>query len=87
MGKKGCYVCSKNKVHFVPTVFKNTFDTTGCGDIFFATFIFFNTLNFFTLPEVTLFSHIAAGMHANSMDNKNSINKNNLFQIIQTIVK
>ena len=87
MGTKGCYVCSKNGVYFIPTVFKNTFDTTGCGDIFFASFIFFNSLNYFTLPETALFSHIAAGMHANSAGNKNSINKDNFFQIIQTIIK
>ena len=36
MGIKGCYIVSKNKVHFIPTVYKNTFDTTGCGDIFFS---------------------------------------------------
>ena len=87
MGTKGCYVCSKNKVYYVPTVFKNTFDTTGCGDIFFSAFIFFNTLKIFTFSEIALFSHVAAGMHANSIGNKNLINKNNFFQTIQTIIK
>lgn len=87
MGVKGCYIISKNKIHFIPTVFKNTFDTTGCGDIFFSAFVFFNSLKIFDIKELGLLSHIAGGMHANYQGNKNLINKNNLFQIIQTIIK
>jgi len=87
MGVKGCYIVSKNKIHFIPTVFKNTFDTTGCGDIFFSAFILFNSLKKFDIKELGLLSHIAGGMHANYQGNKNLINKNNLFQIFQTIIK
>ena len=87
MGIKGCYIVSKNKVYFIPTVFKNTFDTTGCGDIFFSAFIFFNSLGVFNIKELGLLSHIAAGMHANYPGNKNKIDKNSLFQLIQTVVK
>ncbi len=87
MGIKGCYIVHKNKVFYIPTVFKNTFDTTGCGDIFFSTFVFFNSLKKFGIYELGLLSHIAAGMHANYQGNKNLINKNNLFQIIQAVVK
>lgn len=87
MGVKGCYIVSKNKVYFVPTIFKNTFDTTGCGDIFFSSFIYFHSLGIFNIKELGLLSHIAAGMHANYPGNKNLIDKNSLFQVIQTIIK
>ncbi len=87
MGVKGCYIVKRNKIYFIPTVFKNTFDTTGCGDIFFSAFVFFNSLKKFNIKELGLLSHIAGGMHANYQGNKNLINKNNLFQIIQTIIK
>ena len=87
MGIKGCYIVSKNKVHFIPTVYKNTFDTTGCGDIFFSAFMFFNSLKIFDIKELGLLSHIAGGMHANYQGNKNLINKNNFYQIVQTIIK
>ena len=86
-GSKGCYIVSKNKSYYIPTVFKNTFDTTGCGDIFYCAFVFFYSLKTFTLLEIGLLSHIAAGMHANTEGNINSINKDKLFQIIQTIIK
>ena len=86
-GDKGCYIVSKNKFYYVPTVFKNTFDTTGCGDVFYSAFVFFYSLKTFTLSEIGLLSHIAAGMHANIEGNKNLINKDKLFQIIQTIIK
>ena len=62
-------------------------DTTGCGDVFYSAFVFFYSLKTFTLSEIGLLSHIAAGMHANIEGNKNLINKDKLFQIIQTIIK
>ena len=80
-------IISNNKFYYVPTVFKNTFDTTGCGDVFYSAFVFFYSLKTFTLSEIGLLSHIAAGMHANIEGNKNLINKDKLFQIIQTIIK
>ena len=86
-GSRGCYVCKKNKIYFAPTVFKNLFDTTGCGDIFFSTFLFFIELKVFTIEEVILLSHIAAGMHGSKFGNENLINKENFFQKIQTIIK
>ena len=86
-GSGGCYVCKNNKIYFVPTVFKNLFDTTGCGDIFFSTFLFFIEFKVFTIQETILLSHIAAGMHGSKFGNENLINKENFFQKIQTIIK
>lgn len=86
-GSGGCYVCKKNKVYFIPTVFKNLFDTTGCGDIFFSTYIVFAGLKIFNIQEISLLSHIAAGMHGSKFGNINVINKNNFFQTIQTVIK
>ena len=86
-GSRGCYVCKNNKTYFAPTVFKNLFDTTGCGDIFFSTFLFFVELKVFTIEEIILLSHIAAGMHGSKFGNENLINRENFFQKIQTIIK
>ena len=86
-GSVGCYVCKNNKTYFVPTVFKNLFDTTGCGDIFFSIFLFFKSFNAFDIQEIILLSHVAAGMHGYNYGNKNFINKDNFFQKIQTVIK
>lgn len=86
-GSGGCYVCKNNNIYFVPTVFQNLFDTTGCGDIFFSTFLFFKGLKIFTEKEMMLLSHIAAGMHGTKFGNTNIINKDNFFQKTQTIIK
>jgi len=87
MGSKGCYVCHKNKIEYIPTIFINTKDTTGCGDIFFSSFIFFYSTNQFTLKECAFLSHIASGMHAKSEGNENQITKDSFFKISQTIIK
>ena len=86
-GSSGCHVCKNNKVYFVPTVFKNLFDTTGCGDIFFSIFLFFNSFKSFDIQEIILLSHIAAGIHGSKFGNENLINRDNFFQKIQTVIK
>tara|TARA_B100000902_G_scaffold394946_1_gene452365 strand:+ start:7337 stop:8815 length:1479 start_codon:yes stop_codon:yes gene_type:complete len=86
-GASGCYVLHKKKIEFIPTVFETTLDTTGCGDTFFSTFIYFYLQKKFTLKEISLLAHIAAGLHGLSEGNKIVLNKNNFFQNVQSIIK
>ena len=86
-GSSGCYILSKSKTFYIPTVFETTADTTGCGDIFFSTFIYFYTLKIFSLKEIALLSHIAAGLHGLAPGNKNVVNKDKLFKIAQSVLK
>ena len=86
-GSKGCFVLKNKMVQFIPTVYETTLDTTGCGDIFFSTFVYFYIQEKFSLLEISLLSHIAAGLHGLSEGNKNVVNKNYFFQSTQTILK
>ena len=86
-GSKGCFVLKNKIVEFIPTVYETTLDTTGCGDIFFSTFVYFYVQKKFSILEISLLSHIAAGLHGLNEGNKNVINKNYFFQSAQTILK
>jgi cytidyltransferase-like protein len=86
-GSKGCFVLKNKIVEFIPTVYETTLDTTGCGDIFFSTFVYFYIQEQFSIREISLLSHIAAGLHGLSEGNKNVVNKNYFFQSAQTILK
>ena len=86
-GSKGCFVLKNRIVQFIPTIYETTLDTTGCGDIFFSTFVYFYIQEKFSLHEISLLSHIAAGLHGLSEGNKNVVNKDYLFQSAQTILK
>ena len=86
-GSSGCHILHKNKIFYIPTVFETTADTTGCGDIFFSTFIYLYTLKIFSLKEIALLSHTAAGLHGLNPGNKNIINKDKLFKSVQSILK
>lgn len=86
-GSKGCFVLKDKIIEFIPTVYETTLDTTGCGDIFFSTFVYFYTQKKFSILEISLLSHIAAGLHGLSEGNKNVVSKNYLFQSTQAILK
>lgn len=86
-GSKGCYILSNKIVQFIPTVYQTTLDTTGCGDIFFSIFVYFYIQKNFSIREIALISHIAAGLHGLIEGNKNVVTKNYLFQCAQTILK
>ena len=53
----------KQRSFFVPVVFKTTLDTTGCGDVFFSSFVYFYLQKKFNLKEISFLSHLAAGLH------------------------
>jgi cytidyltransferase-like protein len=87
LGANGCYGYSNKQLIFVPTVIKNTADTTGCGDIFFSTFNFFSLSKVFSLKEKLFISHIAAGLHASREQNSNPLDKRNLLNNIISFLK
>ena len=62
-------------------------DTTGCGDVFFSTFIYFYLTKKFSFQEIAFLSHVAAGLHGLDEGNKNVINKNIYFQSAQSLLK
>lgn len=86
-GSKGCYILNKKKIDYVPTVYESTLDTTGCGDVFFSTFIYFYLTKKFSFQEIAFLSHVAAGLHGLDEGNKNVINKNIYFQSAQSLLK
>lgn len=86
-GKNGCYAVFKNKIYFAPTIFKNISDATGCGDIFLGVFSVLMISKKFSIKEMMMASHIAAGMHGNQNGNENIVNLENLKKICDNILK
>ena len=68
--------CKKNKSKFIPTLIKRPADATGCGDIFFSTFLLTNIYKKFDINETGIVCHLAAGFHAKTEGNDNTINQN-----------
>lgn len=83
-GDKGCYIVSKNKITFIPTLIKRSRDTTGCGDIFFSTFLISNILKKFNISETGIICHIAAGLHTGKEGNDNIVNSNIICNFAKT---
>tara|TARA_B100000787_G_scaffold74898_1_gene55167 strand:- start:767 stop:2281 length:1515 start_codon:yes stop_codon:yes gene_type:complete len=75
-GKKGCHIVKNNKSNFIPTLIKRPADATGCGDIFFSTFLLTNIYKKFDINETGIVCHLAAGFHAKTEGNDNTINQN-----------
>ena len=75
-GKNGCYIKNSNKLNFIPTLIKQPRDSTGCGDIFFATFLLTKIYKNFNVNEAGIISHLAAGLHTKKEGNANIITKN-----------
>ena len=86
-GSRGCFVLKNKVIEFIPTIYETTLDTTGCGDIFFSTFVYFYIQDKFSIREISLLSHIAAGLHGLSEGNKNVVKKNYFYQSVQAILK
>ena len=86
-GKNGCHVIENGKkIYYSPSVFKQSIDSTGCGDLFLTTF-FIGLFNHFSIQETSLLSHIVAGLHANQMANKFSISKYLLKKVTEDMLK
>ena len=83
-GKNGCYIKSNNKLNFIPTLIKQPRDSTGCGDIFFATFVLTKIYKNFSINESAIISHLAAGLHTKKEGNENIITQNILCNFAKT---
>lgn len=86
-GKNGCYTIFKSKIYFVPTIFENVSDTTGCGDVFLGIFSALTISKKFSIEEMMIVSHIAAGMHGNQYGNDSVVNLENLKKVCDNILK
>ena len=69
-------MCCQTRSFFVPVVFKTTLDTTGCGDVFFSSFVYFLPSKKFNLKEISFLSHLA-GLHG--LDRNKNIVKKTIF--------
>jgi rfaE bifunctional protein nucleotidyltransferase chain/domain len=86
-GRKGCFLFSKNKLLFVPTIIKQNLDTTGCGDIFLSTFSALNFSQRLNLQEKVIVSHVAAGIHANELGNRFNLNLKHISNVLSSVLK
>jgi len=89
MGKLGCYVKINGlKSTFVPTIFEEQAkDTIGCGDVFITIFALLKIFKSFNTLESSILSHIAAAIHGNEFGNKNIINFEKLYKVIDNTLK
>lgn len=86
-GKMGCYIVNKKKILFVPTILKPSVDSTGSGDIFLSTFLVADLFNKFSNIEKGILSHIAAGIHANSLGNRLEIKLDVFKKVLSASLK
>lgn len=86
-GKYGCYVVSNDKVYNYPYIGYVPIDTTGCGDVFFSLFSIFKMCKNLTIDEITLLSHIGAGIHSTKFGNDLSVNPIKIYQALETLSK
>jgi len=86
-GKNGCIYIRNKKKYYTPAVFENNSDTTGAGDIFFSTLFFLSLKSKLGIKEVSLLSHIAAGVHNVEKSNFKEINLNLINKIFLNIIK
>lgn len=86
-GKMGCYIVNKKKILFVPTILKPSIDSTGSGDIFLSTFLVADMFNNFSNAEKAILSHIAAGIHANSLGNRLDIKLDVFKKVLSASLK
>jgi rfaE bifunctional protein nucleotidyltransferase chain/domain len=83
-GKNGCYINNNSELHYIPTLIKQPSDSTGCGDIFFATFLLTKIYKNFSIKESGIISHMAAGLHTRKEGNENIITQNILCNFAKT---
>lgn len=86
-GKKGCTYIRNKKKYFTPAVFETNSDTTGSGDIFFSTIFYLSLGSNLGVKEISILSHIAAGIHSTENSNFKDINLNLINKIFTNIIK
>lgn len=86
-GKRGCYILKNNKISFIPTILKPSIDTTGSGDIFLSMFSFLSISEKFNTDEISIISHVAAGLHANELGNRFNLDKKYISKVLSSVLK
>ena len=86
-GKVGCYILKNNKISFIPTILKPSIDTTGSGDIFLSMFSILSLADKFEVEEISIISHVAAGLHANELGNRFNLDKKYISNILSSVLK
>ena len=86
-GKKGAHIIVKNKIVFIPSIFKPKIDSTGSGDIFLTMFAICQIFSKFNVIESTILSHICAGLHANDLGNRFNLNLPIINKSLDSILK
>ena len=86
-GKKGAYFINKQKVTFIPSIFKMALDSTGSGDIFLTTYFTFKVMKIFSDIECLILSHLMAGLHAKQLGNRFNFNTIQISKILNSILK
>jgi len=86
-GKTGCYIIHSQNIKFIPTILNQRLDTTGAGDIFLSMFSYLILNTNLDLEEITIVSHVAAGIHSNELANRYNLDKINLLKVLGIVFK
>ena len=86
-GRFGCYVIYKKKIHFIPSILNQRLDTTGAGDIFLSMFAYLFLNSKFTINQISIISHVAAGIHSNQLGNRFNLDKKHIFNVLSSVLK
>ena len=78
---------NSQKIKFIPTIINQRLDTTGAGDIFLAMFSYLKLNMDLNLEEISIISHVAAGIHSNQLANRYDLDKINLLKVLGIIFK
>ena len=84
-GKNGSYLINNNKNYYSPVFEDRIIDTTGCGDAYFAISSLLIKINapFHIIPFL---SNIYAGLHAQTLANKDIVSKEEYFKYIKSLI-
>ena len=86
-GKHGSYIIFKKKVYFIPTILNQRLDTTGSGDIFLSMFGYLYLNSKLTITQISVISHIAAGIHSNELGNRFNLDKKYISNVLSSVLK
>jgi len=86
-GKLGAFIVFREKIIFIPSIFKPKIDSTGSGDIFLTMFAVCKIFKKFSIIESLILSHLCAGLHANTLGNRFNINAPILKKTLDSVLK
>ena len=84
-GKNGSYLINNNKNYYSPVFEDRIIDTTGCGDAYFAISSLLIKINA-PLYIIPFLANIYAGLHAQTLANKDIVSKEEYFKYIKSLI-